>query len=324
MGRIPGPFGDPASNTFPPQSRLSEVPPGPVIAKTPSAATGHVLQEPRLMAIARDGVTTPKPTKFSDPELPIIAQMAMCPRYGQDITYSSSSRTVSPGYSVGQNVDHLKSEMLTLLRFFASYDKTGVTKKLFSRFLGRQTSVTYFDDPDLTAKFEEHENIKSFCERALRHPQSSPHPLAPVVPDRIHDALRESNWNIHEASILTDLGAPAVNLKHKFFGIGIPITKDWDNGLAIMVNGIQHVYILATAYFVDTARNQYSITLQYRFYDVFGLDDDDLREFGAKTAGPIGTPGVGITAWWQLQHQFGFAPLVTRVVLNKTFTQPMV
>jgi hypothetical protein len=26
---------------------------------------------------------------------------------------------------------------------------------------------------------------------------------------------------------------------------------------------------------------------------------------------------VGITAWWQLQHQHGYAPLVTRIVIEK-------
>ena len=28
-------------------------------------------------------------------------------------------------------------------------------------------------------------------------------------------------------------------------------------------------------------------------------------------------PKVGITAWWQLQHQHGYAPLVTRCIVEK-------
>jgi hypothetical protein len=30
----------------------------------------------------------------------------------------------------------------------------------------------------------------------------------------------------------------------------------------------------------------------------------------------------GITAWWQLQHQYGYAPLVTRVVVEQSFEVP--
>jgi hypothetical protein len=87
-----------------------------------------------------------------------------------------------------------------------------------------------------------------------------------------------------------------------------------------MINGIQHVYILATRYSFDKSRQVYDITLMYVFYDVFGLDDDDLREFGAKSAGPLSSDAaIGITAWWQLQHQHGFAPLVTRIVLQKEY-----
>ena len=31
---------------------------------------------------------------------------------------------------------------------------------------------------------------------------------------------------------------------------------------------------------------------------------------------------IGITAWWQLQHQFGFAPHVTRVIIDRAFEGP--
>jgi len=31
---------------------------------------------------------------------------------------------------------------------------------------------------------------------------------------------------------------------------------------------------------------------------------------------------IGITAWWQLQHQHGYAPLVTRIILDKTYESP--
>ncbi len=60
-------------------------------------------------------------------------------------------------------------------------------------------------------------------------------------------------------------------------------------------------------------------------YDVFGLDDDDLSEYGARSTGLFASDAaVGITAWWQLQHQFNYAPLVTRIVVEKTYQSPAV
>ena len=53
--------------------------------------------------------------------------------------------------------------------------------------------------------------------------------------------------------------------------------------------------------------------------DVFGLDDEDLLEFGASSVWSS-TIHQGITAWWQLQHQFNYAPLLTRAVIYRDFT----
>ena len=110
-------------------------------------------------------------------------------------------------------------------------------------------------------------------------------------------------------TIPTDLGVPAFNDGNKVFGTG-----DFGNGLGVMINGVQHVYVVATHYHYDKASKKYVVRLLSMFYDVFGLDDDDLKEYGAKSTGLFSTAaGVGITAWWQLQHQFGYAPLVTRI-----------
>jgi hypothetical protein len=79
-------------------------------------------------------------------------------------------------------------------------------------------------------------------------------------------------------------------------------TGDFDNGLRLMINGVQHAYVIATHYHYNQAANIYCINLKYIFYDVFGLDDDDLREFGAQDADgelSFSRQGQGITAWWQ-------------------------
>jgi hypothetical protein len=78
--------------------------------------------------------------------------------------------------------------------------------------------------------------------------------------------------------------------------------------------------VVAKSYRHENGR--YCIGLKYIFYDVVGLDDD-LREFGAASEWfGASTASVGITAWWQLQHQHGYAPLVTRITVDKDFEAP--
>jgi hypothetical protein len=97
------------------------------------------------------------------------------------------------------------------------------------------------------------------------------------------------------------------------------------NGLGLMINGVQHVYVVAKNYGYDPKAMQYRIVLKYIFYDVFGLDDKDLRRFGAASDSFVySKAAIAITAWWQLQHQHGYAPLVTRIILEKTFEVPAV
>lgn len=81
--------------------------------------------------------------------------------------------------------------------------------------------------------------------------------------------------------------------------------------------------VIAKAYRLDRARSEYSIKLEYVFYDVFGLDDDDLREYGADGGWFDSDAAQGITAWWQLQHQQGYVPLITRIAFEKDFTVPI-
>jgi len=137
---------------------------------------------------------------------------------------------------------------------------------------------------------------------------------------RIHQALKNANWDITKIVIPTDLGVPAFNLGSKIF-----TTQDFDNGLGVMINGVQHAYVIATHYYYDQPNAEYHIKLKFVFYDVFGLDDDDLNEYGEKSDSIIGsTAGIGITAWWQLQHQHAYAPLVTRIVLERQYKVPAI
>jgi hypothetical protein len=265
----------------------------------------YPLNPPRIVATAVDFNPT-RPNSFDDSFLPAPYK----PGYGQDLTFGTGGKPPEPR-DVGSSETVLKPKMEKLLGVFASDDKSGMAKRLFDKFLAKQTAVIYFDDADLNKAADAHANIKSFITAALAPPGTSP----PAGKTRIHQALKTAGWDINKLVAPSDLGPPALNLGNKVLR-----TQDWGNGLAVMIDGIQLVFVVATHYHYEPGDGKYCITLNYRFYDVFGLDDEDVKTFGAEKDGWSHTDaGVGITAWWQLQHQFNYAPLVTRIILEKTF-----
>jgi hypothetical protein len=218
---------------------------------------------------------------------------------------------------VGTNPTDLAQKMRKLLEIFAHGDGRGMARRLFDRFLAKQTAVTYYEDPNLNNAAAGHAHITSFMTSALSPPNSLYQSAGKM---RIHQALKSAGWDIGKISVPTDLGVPAFNIGSKAFS-----TQDFANGLGLMINGVQHVYVVAKNYGYDPKAMQYRIVLKYIFYDVFGLDDEDLRRFGAASDSLVHSKAaIAITAWWQLQHQHSYAPLVTRIILKKTFEVPAV
>ena len=271
--------------------------------------TQYPLRPQKIVAIATDKYLTPT-TPFPDPvNLPGVVL-----KYGQDIT-SGMGRAAPAKQSVGTSVGDLKPKMEKLLQIFASGDKSGMARRLFDAFLKKQGTVTFFEDASLNAAGAQHQNIKDFCSAALSAPNS---PRKSIGKTRIHQALENAKWDIDKIIVPTDLGVPAFNTGNKVFH-----TDDFDNGLGLMINGVQYAYVVARNYHYDATENKYCVTLRFLFYDVFGLDDDDLKEYGASSDSFTESDAAkGITAWWQLQHQFGYAPLVTRIVVDRTFEVP--
>lgn len=264
---------------------------------------------PRLVASASDRYLTPTNPFPDAANLPSTA----LPRYGQDITFGLR-RPAPAGQNVGSTRADLDPKMRRLLGEFAGNDRSGMARRLFDAFLLPQRGVTYFDDPALNPAAAGHPHIQHFVTASLG--AGSAPPPGGVV--RIHQALRTAGWDVRRIIAPSDLGVPAFNTGMSYFGSG-----DFGNGLAVMINGVQYAYVLATHYWYDAPAARYTIRLRYIFYDVFGLDDDDLREYGAMQDGMLNsTAGVGITAWWQLQHQHGYAPLVTRIMIDREFTVP--
>ncbi len=276
------------------------------------ALTLRPVAPPKIVAVATDTYLTPTHA-FPDPDLP-----AAPPKYGQDFTFGVG-RKAPRGQSVGTTEADLKPKMEKLLESFAAGDTTGMARRLVKKFLAKQTAVTYFEDADLNAAASGHENVQHFCLAALGAPIPFGIPPAPGK-TRIHQALKAAGWDVTKLVAPTDLGVPAFNTGSKMFSTG-----DFDNGLGLMINGVQYVYAIATDYGYDAADGMYVIKLKYFLYDVFGLDDDDLNKFGADSDGRF-TPKseVGITAWWQLQHQFGYAPLVTLTTVERVHVVPTV
>jgi hypothetical protein len=207
----------------------------------------------------------------------------------------------------------LERKMRKLLTEFASSDTHGKARRLFDAFLTPRRAVSIWSDADLTTAAEAHPNIVTFVHRALSAPNS---PERSAGQTRIHQALQNAGWDIRRAVAPTDLGVPAFNRGNKVLATG-----DFGNGLGVMINGLQHAIVIAKEYHYNACRREYYIKLEYVFYDVFGLDDDDLREFGAD-GGYDSDAAEGITAWWQLQHQHGYAPLITRIAFEREFTAP--
>ncbi|SBT19132.1 hypothetical protein MGA5115_03293 [Marinomonas gallaica] len=265
------------------------------------------LLRPKLVAFAQDSYLDTTAEFIDSEALP----SCVAPIFGPDLNYGLR-RKIPYGSGVGATEAELKSKILQLVNIFASDANTDLTSDLFNSFLKKNNEVKVFSDQRLNTLASNHQNIKSFCNRALSAPE---HPPITAGQKRIHQALKNANWSIENINVPINLGVPAFNNGTPFLRSG-----DYGNGLGLMINGIQYVYVFSTSYNYFPDIEKYIINLDYYFYDVFGLDDDDLLEFGAKGDGLFSrADSVGITAWWQLQHQFGYAPLVTRCKVSRSY-----
>jgi hypothetical protein len=268
----------------------------------------------KIVAIATDKNVSPMHA-WADP----VYHLKMS--FGQDFEFGVG-RAAPGGKDVGTTEAELKPKMERLLKVFAFDADTDMARRLFDQFLAKQQQVIDWGDVDLVEAADDHPNIKAFCSRALGAPYPWGTEPAPGT-TRIHQALKAAKWDVTKLVAPTDLGPPAFNKGDKYtFPWGTP-TGDFANGLGLMINGVQHVFVVATHYYYDKTINWYHITLRFVFFDVFGLDDNDLAKYGAKEDNlATHDAKIGITAWWQLQHQHGYAPLVTCIDLVNTYHVP--
>lgn len=230
--------------------------------------------------------------------------------FGQDITHGTHGAQRRKN-SVADNEQELRTKMRRLVSIFGTDDDTGMVERLFDRFLERNRLVEIFEDEDMNEAMGKHANFIAFSDRVLAAPGT---PGANPNKIRIHQALKRASWDIAEVPFIDDLGILAFNL-----GSSWRRTGDFAEGLAVMINGVQYVLVYCEWYAYNAWAGTYDIQLRFVLYDVFGLDDDDMDEYGAESDWNMFSAAHGITAWWQLQHCYNYAPLVTRGVVTRTF-----
>jgi hypothetical protein len=244
--------------------------------------------------------------------------------FGQDTTFGFGGRPVT-GVIVPENEQGLRKAMYRLLDYFAQGDADGKARREFDAFLGNPDftvsrsdrppgTIQVYTDPALDKAIESAENFRTYPDRAMAAPDT---PYANPSKPRIHQALLAAGFDVNRVQPVTDLVVPAFKVGDKY---PFKATGDWTNGLAVMIDTVQYVLVFVDAYEYDMCKQQYTIGLIFELYDIFGLDDGDVKSYGVTSSVLSVAPQEGITAWWQLQHQYGYAPLITKAVVKKSYT----
>ncbi|HLJ85995.1 MAG TPA: carboxypeptidase-like regulatory domain-containing protein [Candidatus Angelobacter sp.] len=273
------------------------------------------LTSPKLVASGSEGLLPPI-TSF-----PIQGSIggALTLDFDQHFTFGTRGK-LAAGWEVGSTKDVLIKKMSHLLNDFAWDDKDKIAEREFKAFQSQKTAPEIYTDPNLDKAVPLSENFKDYPARVLAAPPIVP----PAGKARIHQVLKAAGWDINAVKPITDLGVPALNAGESP-GLFSKSTKDRATGLFALIDTVNHVLVFVETYEFDSCKQEYTIQLVFELYDVFGIDDDNIKKFGYGADVLEGknwtNDAEAVTAWWQLQHQFGFAPLITKVVVRpKPFT----
>ncbi|MEP7126037.1 MAG: LysM domain-containing protein [Byssovorax sp.] len=261
------------------------------------------LDKPFVIASAKDSAAKARTSglRYTSPGDPDDAPMVL----GQDATFEKGTAVPGGLPEVGTTAPVLTTQMDSLLGVFAGNDSAGNARKMFTTFQKPNAALTEYRDPKLDAQVEADENFKAFADRTLNGPRIT-------ASRRIHQALRAASWDINKVKRMDDLGILAFNSG-----------AAKSNGLFVMIDGVQFAFVHVTKYHYDSCKAQYTIELEFHLYDVFGLDDEDVKTYGKGSpqglkglAPSVRTATTGISSWWQLQHQHAYAPMVTKMVVK--------
>jgi hypothetical protein len=286
-----------------------------------TSCIAHQLKKPFMIAKAKeykDPKAVPIPFLIMDSTAgPVVLQ------FGQDFTYGTN-RPLPVGDSQGTDEYDLKEHMNDILHEFAKNESGGkyraklsdedrVPWRAYEYFQQKHSDITIYTDPALDKLVADADKFETYPERVLNAPGTA----NAVNPNKalIHQLLAAAAWDINKLPLIEDIGVVAFNSGNKYVGTG-----DWGNGLKAMIDTVQYVLVFVDQYQYDSCNNVYNISLIFELYDVFGLDDQDVRDHGTESPGGSSGAGKGITAWWQLQHQFNYAPMITKAVVKREFT----
>jgi hypothetical protein len=218
--------------------------------------------------------------------------------FGKDITYGTGGKL-----PFGEEVSSVEADLKRIVAVLpATYDTTPKAANEFKAFLKKNAFPQIYTDPALDTTVASDDNFIGFSDYTIR----------------LHQALKINGWNINTVPELVGLGVLAFNAGNPY-----PILNSADhaNGLTIMIDTVAHTLVFVKDYTYSSSRGKYDIELLFELYDAFGLDDEDMAKAGykAKLVNRL-EENKGFTAWWQLQHQFAYAPLVTRVSITRRFS----
>jgi hypothetical protein len=225
---------------------------------------------------------------------------------------SGSGGKLPFGEEVSKVEAELRQKILVLPR---TYDTTSKAANEFNAFLMKKSVPEIYTDPALDQTVASDDNFIAFSDYTLNAPGTSHHDPARF---RLHQALKTHGWNINIVTELIGLGVLAFNAGYSIAPIN---SGDFSNGLTIMIDTVAHALIFVKDYSYSSARGKYDIELVFELYDAFGLNDHNIERTGykAKIQNRL-EENKGFTAWWQLQHQFAYAPLVTKVSITRRFS----
>jgi hypothetical protein len=98
-----------------------------------------------------------------------------------------------------------------------------------------------------------------------------------------------------------------------------PTFNDNFSGLGITIDAINYTCVVLKK-FTITPQGKYVASIQVQMYDTFGLDDEDVKNFGEQNIFKKVGAKLGFIAWWVLQHVKGYKHLNTKIFNDETIS----
>jgi hypothetical protein len=223
-------------------------------------------------------------------------------------SYTDELPDIYDNYS-NYTTEDCKDHMLSLLKS-GSTDNNGmraVVMDMYKQFISKNGGE--FSNTTLNAVIEKDANYVSFDIRALY---------------KILIKLKSINWD------LSKLDSKLV----RFNNVAFNRDENHSDGLTITIDAVEHIEVYITEFTPPDSSGTFHVSLKFILYDTFGLDLGDIDKFGErKGVGDLfGSDnsnkkiyvremfGKGFNCWWLLQHKFGYKPLSTKVIINRTGT----